>query len=47
MPDSDAALQRVKRLDANDTLQNNIVSRIRAPWFNDELWGHEWYLVSH
>ncbi|CAH0588208.1 unnamed protein product [Chrysodeixis includens] len=44
IPDPDAPLQRVKRLEANDSLQKNIVSRPRAPWFNDELWGHEWYL---
>lgn len=42
MPDSDQPLQRVKRVEDNDTLLNK--RNKYRPWFNDELWSHEWYL---
>ncbi|XP_021191254.3 neuroendocrine convertase 1 [Helicoverpa armigera] len=44
MKDSDQPLQRVKRVEVNDTYNNVNVYRIKEPWFNDELWSHEWYL---
>lgn len=46
LPDSDQELHRVKRLE--EKRENIIVEEIdylRKPLFNDELWGHEWYLV--
>lgn len=45
MPDPEQELQRVKRLDEINFIDDRLYSR-RKPLFNDELWGQEWYLVS-
>lgn len=54
--DPDLPLHRVKRLKttpSTPTLSNEIKTHKRykrylkqKPLFNDELWSHEWYLVS-
>lgn len=46
MPDPDEPLQRVKRLEETGSLKTINKDHRGKTWFNDELWSHEWYLVS-